>query len=74
MGGKKFKEFREWMGVDEIEGKMLAGASASHNSYVGVKYSDEGYDEQVYIEIVKSGSFKESGTNVKTCIVVINKR
>ena len=73
---KKFKEFREWLGLsdrvwkDKVNLKMAAGGGSE---YFGHRIAPTGGDEQVYIKTFEGGEFAESGTNVMTAMVVLKK-
>lgn len=73
---KKHKEFREWLGIkieswsDEINLKSAAKGFANYNS---VRVSENGNDETVSVKTYEAGMFKESGTNVITCVVQVKK-
>ncbi len=74
--GKKFKEFREWLGLSDRTWKdkiNLNVASGGGSEYFGHKTALTGGDEQVYIKTFEGGEFAESGTNVQTAIIVLKK-
>lgn len=71
---KKFKKFRSWLGLNDDEDKfMLNQASKGIADYSGVRTSENKKDERISIKCFDSGTFKESGTNVVTCVVQITK-
>lgn len=76
--GKKFQNFRNWIGIgndksliEEIRRKEL---SKGHGDCSVTRVSESGNDEQVKINTYPAGTFKESGTNVITCVVQIIKK
>lgn len=70
---KKFKSFRKWLGIDDSKMNDLKLASRGGSSYEGSRFSEHGNIENIKIKTLESGTFKESGTDVITCIVQITK-
>jgi len=67
-------EFRKWLGLQPYYTDVQVRAMAnSYKPETFARQNEDGFDEQVLIQTFKEGEFKESGTNVQTCIVVINK-
>ena len=74
---KKFKAFRKWLGIEEgqtwLEEIHRKEAAKGHSDYSGNRTTEHGNNEQVLIKTYPAGTFKESGTNVITCIIQIEK-
>ncbi len=66
---KKPKAFKEWL--DDMEG--MADWKRFENIGTDAQFIRKNGD-RVYLEMVEAGTFKESGTNVRTMIVVIEKQ
>jgi len=67
-------EFRKWLGLQPYYTDVQVRAMAnSYKPETFARQNEDRFDEQVLIQTFKEGEFKESGTNVQTCIVVINK-
>ncbi len=75
--GRKFKKFREWIGIgsdkSHLEQMRTKELSKGRADCVISRVSPCGYDEQISITTYPAGTFKESGTNVITCLVNMRK-
>jgi hypothetical protein len=72
--GKIYDEFRKWIGfTPHMSESQIRAFGNEGGSIVLSRHNDFEIDEQVLVEMVNTGEFKKSGTNVPTCIVVIHK-
>lgn len=72
---KVAKDFRKWLGVEPYytESQVRAMMNNIGEEHLFSKESVDGFDETVVIEPIPERAFKESGTNVRTVLITINK-
>lgn len=71
--GKKQTAFRRWLGFTDDDSFDLKQLSKGDSDYEGFRTLKNGNIERIAIKSLSGGEFKESGTNVTTCIVQIRK-
>lgn len=69
---KKNKEFRKWLDDHNFIEEESRGWRMFENIGTDTQFYRKNGD-RVYIEMIDAGTFKESGTNVRTAIIVIEK-
>ena len=74
---KKYQDFRKWLGMESRQDVNVLKVKISPDSISNhclTRTSKNGFDEVIKITSYPEGTFKESGTNVITCVIQITKR